>query len=216
MFGKKSCSRCGKSLKKDYDFCPYCGSILDGKKNSKSDGMLGKDDSLDDMNNFMMPMGLGSLFNSLMNNFERQFKDSGKKQRSEKNNISISMSLLGGMQPQIKINQPPEDRKTKKEENIKKFFFGNSNSPSLKNFQKFPRAEPKTNMKRIGNKIFYEVSLPGVKSTKDISILNLESSMELKAVSDRKAYAKRIPFNFPIVDYKFSKGKLILELLEGN
>ena len=122
------------------------------------------------------------------------------------------------MPPQIKVDSPDDGKgSAKKSDKIKKFFSGNLSPEKLKKFSKLPREEPKTNIRRLSNKVIYEVDLPGVKSVKDISIINLERSMEIKAVSDKKAYSKSVPMNFPILGYKLSNGKLILELdLRGN
>jgi HSP20 family molecular chaperone IbpA len=95
---------------------------------------------------------------------------------------------------------------------VKSKSFDNLSSEKLKKFSKLPKEEPKTNIRRLSNKVIYEVDLPGVKSAKDISILNLEKGIELKAVSEKKAYLKSIPITLPILAYKLSKGKLFLEL----
>lgn len=42
--------------------------------------------------------------------------------------------------------------------------------------------------------------------------MQLEKSIELKALSKKKAYKKVIQIDFPIQGYKLSKEKLILEL----
>ena len=54
--------------------------------------------------------------------------------------------------------------------------------------------------------------MPGVKSIKDLSIVKLENSIEIKAIAGKKAYVKLIPINLPVSDYNFSNGKLVLEL----
>ena len=82
----------------------------------------------------------------------------------------------------------------------------------LKKFSKLPKNEPKTNVRRFSDKVIYEINIPGVKSIKDVSIIKLENNIEIKAITKDKAYNKLIPFNFPITDYNFSRGKLILEL----
>ena len=53
--------------------------------------------------------------------------------------------------------------------------------------------------------------MPGIKSIKDISIIKLENSIELKAISKNKAYFKLIPINLPITNYGILKERLILE-----
>lgn len=216
MFKRKACGRCGKSLSSKYDFCPYCGNML-GKK-EEDFGMLGKNDLDESLRNFRLPGGFNAIFNSLMRNFEKQMKNLDEKDKNlnpEKGNISISISTFGNMPPQIKMNSPagnkvPEDKR-------KKVFFNRYlDEGNREKFSKLPRQEPKTNLRRVGNRIEYEVELPGVKSAKDISLLNLESSMELKAVSDKKSYSKLIPMNFPILNFSFSKGKLVLDLDAGG
>ena len=44
------------------------------------------------------------------------------------------------------------------------------------------------------------------------SIIKLESSIEIKAVSKENAYSKLIPINLPITNFNFSNEKLILEM----
>ena len=73
----------------------------------------------------------------------------------------------------------------------------------------------KTNLKRFGDKIVYEIEMPETKSFKDILINQLESSIEIKAIGKTKAYFKIIPINMLITNQKLSEGKLILELRES-
>ena len=90
------------------------------------------------------------------------------------------------------------------------------NNFSEKNMQKLltlPRTQPSTQVRRLSNKIIYEIDVPGVESLNDVSISQLENSVEIKAVGKDKVYSKLIPINLPINDHKFSKGKLILEFL---
>ena len=44
-------------------------------------------------------------------------------------------------------------------------------------------------MRRFADKIIYEISLPGVESTDDISVVRLENSIELRAIAKKKAAA---------------------------
>lgn len=57
--------------------------------------------------------------------------------------------------------------------------------------------------------------MPGVESIENITITPLESSIELRAIAEEKAYSKSIPLNLPIIGYEFSKGLLVLEF-KGN
>jgi len=217
MFKKKACRRCGKNLKERYDFCPYCGNRLDSKKEDL--GMLGKNDSFDNMfNSVKLPIGMNTIFNSLMKNLEKQFKDLEKKTNKEDNlkrgNISISISTSGENPPVVKVNSMPAEIENPEEKEAKKIRMPSPNFPpdKLRKFSNLPREEPKTNIRRFSNKVIYEIDLPGVKSSKDISILPLEKGIELKALSENKAYLKSIPITLPIIAYKLKNGKLSLEL----
>ncbi|HTZ41882.1 MAG TPA: hypothetical protein VMC07_01595 [Candidatus Omnitrophota bacterium] len=212
MFGKKTCRRCGGNVRKKYDFCPYCGNALE--KSNEDFGMLGKNDFFNEnaLNEMRMPSGFNMLFNSLMKNFEKQLRDAEKRNEKpddKKGHISISISTLGNKAPVIKVSPPAEKPRMKRE---RKVSFGNLSLEQLKKFSSLPKEEPKTSIRRISNKVLYELEIPGVKSAKDISILNLEKGVELKALSDKIAYLKSIPITLPIINYKFSKGKLVLEM----
>ena len=74
------------------------------------------------------------------------------------------------------------------------------------------KKEPETNIRRLSNKVVYEIKLPGVKSVKDVSIIQLENSIEIKALADKKVFYKIIPINLPINNYNLSSGILTLEL----
>ncbi len=89
------------------------------------------------------------------------------------------------------------------------------NSQAKENFQKLPKKQPETNVRRFSNKVVYEIEVPGVESIKDISISQMENSIEIKAVSKKNAYEKIIPIGLPILKYGLSNGKLVLELKEN-
>jgi len=77
---------------------------------------------------------------------------------------------------------------------------------------KLPREEPHTSVRRLTDKIIYEIEMPGVKNEKDIIINKLQNSIEIKAFTKDKAFFKLIPINLPIKNHRLEKGKLILEL----
>jgi len=58
--------------------------------------------------------------------------------------------------------------------------------------------------------------MPGVKSIKDVSVNQLENSIEIKAVAKDNSYFKLIPINLPVLDYELSEEKLVLELEAKN
>lgn len=73
--------------------------------------------------------------------------------------------------------------------------------------------EPKTEVKKLGSKVVVDIDLPGVKSMAMVDVKELENSVEVKAVSDGKAYFKILtkPAQFRLTGKNFKHGKLHLE-----
>lgn len=218
MFNKKKCGRCGNKVEEKDSFCSACGLALNDF--DKDDwGMLGKNDILAPEINMM---GFGGILNSLMKNLGSQMKAMEKEMKTEKNpnqlrkGISISISTSGNSPPKIKINNLDGNfiKTIQKEAPIekKKISTTTLSEEKAKKFLKLPQEEPATTIRRLSNKMIYEIELPGVKSLQDVSIMQLENSIELKAISKDKSYKKIIPINLPIQRYKLSKEKMILEL----
>ena len=238
MFKKKTCKRCGKKTSDKNDFCPHCGASLRSRGQNKEEGwgMLGKDDFMPQMDNMKLPMGFNMLFNSLMKNLDKQFRNfenemkeensKNKNKNVKKGGVSISISSFDGMPPEIKvqsfgnapgagregkINPNRKNKKGSEEEGIQSVNFS---SDKKKKFSNLPHEEPSTNIRRFSDRVVYEINIPGVKSKDDISINILDNSIEIKAVSKDKAYFKLIPISLPLMNYNLSKGKLVLELGE--
>ena len=215
MFGKKKCSQCGEKVNKDYSFCPYCKNQLEKIKDERDFGMLGKNDLSEFMNdgNIRLPSGINTIFNSLLKNLSKQMNELETTERQKgskvkRKGIGISIYAPGDRPPEIKVTSygNPEEQRDKKERKIK---LPNTNSTK---FAGLPKAEPKTSIRRFSDKVIYEIDLPGVKSIADISISQLENSIEVKALGKEKVYQKIIPISLPIKKYDFSRKKLVLEL----
>ena len=71
-------------------------------------------------------------------------------------------------------------------------------------------------LERLGNKIVYELEVPGVNDISDILINQLESSIEIKAIADKTVYHKTINLNLPVIRYQLVDGNLFLELGNKN
>jgi len=183
----------------------------------------------------------GKMMNSMLNNamkmLEKEMQKSIKEQGNMQNNLNqnnqpvnrtnFELYINGKKIPADKIKvtkKPNQDFQNKgllSKEQMSKI--GNqNNSPTPKftnevkeNFQKLPKKQPETNVRRFSNKVVYEIDIPGVESIKNVSISQMENSIEIKAVSKKNAYEKIIPIGLPIAKYGFSKGKLVLELKEN-
>lgn len=210
MFKKKNCSKCGNKISDRYDFCPSCGNSLSNKTNENM-GMLGKTDSVDELQQFTNSIFggvggrvIGKMINNTMKMLEKEMQ---KEMQNQTNPPKTNMELyINGKRINLKPQQPAPKKPIKQ---IPAVNFSNKN---LKKISSLPKQEPLTNIKRISNKVIYEIEIPGVNSIEDVSIIKLENSIEIKALAKDKVYFKLIPINLPITDYNFSKSKLILEL----
>ena len=216
MFKKEKCKKCEKSISKEYDFCPYCGIKTDSREEDY--GMLGKNDFLP-AGEIKLPVGFNALFNSLIkslsHDLDKQLKENylpDKPKSIKKDGISISISTFGGGQPKIKVmpigNKESNEAKPQKNRIKAKSF----TKEEAGIFSSLPKEEPKTSVRRFSNKVVYEIEMPDVANRENISIVNLENSIEIKAIGKKYAYVKRIPINLPISSYDLSDGKLTLEL----
>jgi len=238
MFKKNSCRRCGREIPSKYDFCPYCGFAL-GKDAEEDWGMLGKTDNVnanaqkDDLlaGSFLGGGILNKMLGSAMKMLEKELQKSAKEMKEAdlqgmqdfqnksfqpKTNLQIfingkKVNLSPGKSAIVRKKSMKRQSKNAKPEKIKQVRLPEK---ELKSFSKFSKVEPETNIRRLSDRIVYEIQMPGVKSKKDISITRLESSIEIKAIAKRieKAYYKVIKAGLPVINYKFSKETLVLEL----
>lgn len=230
MFKKKACKRCGKKSDKDFSYCPHCGSYIgDREKEERNYGFLGKRDIENfDMDGIKLPFGFNTVFKKLMREMDHQFKELDKELGKEKmrkvatgpsikkSGISINISSGAG-KPVIKVRSFGNAPKFKEME--RQIRPASKKMPVIseekaKKLAKLPRQEAESKVRRLSGKLIYEIDLPDVKSIKDVIVNQLENSIEVKAFSKDKAYFKFLPVNFPLLDYRLSKGKLILELGE--
>lgn len=212
IFGKKEnkkCENCGKNTIESSNFCPNCGSSFTNAKKEMNDfGLLGKNDFTDQPN--FLPQNLGvtdklfnSIFNSLMKNLDKQFQSQFKDLEKNLENAEIK-TFPNGIR--IKISSPQMQKQ--KEKRVV------SKSPSEETMRKMsslPREQAKSNMKRIGDKIIYEFTTPGITSPEDVFVSKLESGYEIKVVGNKKVYINNVPLNLPLKRYTIQKNKLSVE-----
>jgi hypothetical protein len=215
MFKRIKCKRCGEKIKSKYSFCPGCGNRVN-QENEEDYGLLGKNDFKEIENELKLPFGMNSILNSLINNLEVNVHDVSDKIERDLNSpkkraISISISRVGGGKPNIKFSESNQEKieKEKIKEKLQKNYF---TSEKIKKFSSLKKEEPKTDLRRLSNRVIYELEMPKVHSIDDISIVKLENSIEIKAIGKDVGYTKIIPISLPIKNYEFSKGKLVLEL----
>lgn len=215
MFKKKECPRCKNKIGKKNNFCPYCGAQI--QDNDEDWGMLGKNDFIEEKNlfeNSLLNGFGGKIINKMFNNAMRMLeKEMQKNQEFPKQNSNSHFELfINGkrINPEnIKVTRKPIQKENAKQKTI---ILPSFSSESQKKFAKSLKKEPKTNLRRLSDKVIYELEIPGINSIKDISIVKLENSIEIKAIAKKNAYQKLIPISLPITKYNIEKGKLTLEL----
>jgi hypothetical protein len=227
MFKRNVRCRCGKKISRDYLFCPFCGSRL--KEGKEPDNIL---DSIQDIES-QMPFMFRFPFKKLVREIEQQLvqmdKEMGKEMQNEKSEkisarpenfaqgISISINSTNGV-PVIKMKQFGPDgmkemtNKDDKKEEQKIKTLTKADQEKLEKYSKLPKEEPRTTVRRLSDRIIYEIALPGIKNKQNIVINRLENSIEIKAFAKDKAYFKLIPLNLPIKKHYLENEKLVLEL----
>ena len=202
---------------------------MEREREEKDFGFLGKDDVI--MPDFGFP-GIGSfggggfnkIFSSLIGQLDKQFKEldreMGKETKREErmpaSGISISIATGTGMKPQIKIKEFGKDgrerilqeREQRKPAKIKNHI----TEEKAREIAKLPREEAETKVRRMNDRVVYEIGMPGVSGLKDVIINQLENSIEIKAFSKDKMYVKLLPVKLPILRYGLKDETLILEL----
>lgn len=205
---RKKCEVCRETVKRSHNFCPSCGSQL--KESSEKWGMLGRNDSREEKPGFIEGVGDKIINKMISNTFKVLEKELSKNFQKDQKIPQTKMRLM--------INGKeitPIEKKPKKDPNLK-FLPIEFSGETLEKWKKMKKKEPKSNLKRVEDKIEYEVEVPGVKSIKDISIIKLENSLEIKAIGNRVGYIKRISINLPLKKYSLSKEILTLELEAAN
>lgn len=205
MFRKKKCTDCRKKVEKKFNYCPYCGVSFKKKKDDSDFGILGKDDNLSLNNEMKLPFGLNKIMGSLVKQLEKQLgelDENGGEKMPKGFRIQISRGS-----PQVQRVMPTKDVNEKSEE--PKAEVGER---ELNRRKGLPRVEAPSVVRRIDDKIVYELSVPDVKKKEDVVLSRLEQGIEIKAYSKDKCYVKTIPLKVEVLGYSVRKEKLFVEL----
>lgn len=211
---QRKCESCGHRTDDKYSFCPYCGnSFIDFEKERTDFGLLGRNDGGKEIPFSVSGFGffdkaMNSMLNSIMKDLDKQFKEQEKLTEREMQNTEIR-SFPNGIK--IKISGPIMKRPRIKKKDNGLITNQTVGEEQIKKMNSLPREKTKTNVKRLGNRVVYELLTPGVISPQDVFISKLESGYEIKALGDKKIYVTSIPVNLPLYRYSIINNKLILE-----
>ncbi len=214
MFDKKICSKCQEKISGKFDYCPYCGNSTSNKKEDW--GLLGKNDMenpFEDISKSMFGGISGKMFNNMLGSAMKMLEKEMRKNIAPanegiKSNFELYINGKKINPENIKVMKGPAKKKVKPQVLNSNHF----DSENTKIFSSLPKKEPATNIRRLANKVIYEIEVPGVESIKDISIVKLENGLEIRAIGKDKAYKKVISIDLPILRYKLNDQKLVLEL----
>ncbi|MEM4719743.1 MAG: hypothetical protein QXG18_02690 [Candidatus Pacearchaeota archaeon] len=190
MFNKR-CKNCGKKVFRKFDFCPWCGNFLKDKKREDY-GLLGENDE-DFLERNIIPMN--SIFEKVFSDLNKLFSESLKKDFPIEN-VQIRFSSFPREEVERDKSKAKEKKKIRRD-------FQNKNLPIVK-------AESK--IKRLPEGLYYEISVPGVKSKEDIFINDIEEGIEIKAYSNDKCYIKTIPIKVKSYSYMIKDGKILFKI----
>ncbi|MCK5449473.1 zinc ribbon domain-containing protein [Candidatus Pacearchaeota archaeon] len=199
MFEKK-CTACAKSIKRDFNYCPYCGVSFKVGAEKENFGMLGRRDSSGGIQpEFKLPLGMGNIVNSLVKQLEREM------------NGNISSDGSKGFKIKIAMGQPPM-RQVMQEERKNIEEVPEISEKEVERRAKLPTVEVESRVRRLADRIIYEFEAPGVQTKKDIVVAKLASGLEIKGYSKDKCYIKFIPLTVEIIEYYVENGKIFVEL----
>ena len=175
-------------------------------------------------NNLNTPM-LGKMLSGAMKMLEKEMKGMNdlpsqnrfKKQDDPKMKRNFQLYINGK-----KVNLP-DNPTFLGAQNIREQNAGNSkqiektmqlptpNQSLIQKSSKLPRQEAKSSVKRIGNRVIYEIELPNIKSENQLLINKLEDSTEIRAYAKDKVYTKTLSIKLALLAYYLKKQKLFLE-----
>ena len=224
---KKKCYKCKSNISKKFEFCPYCGATTNFVK--KEDyGFLGRgDQEVEDMlETPMMGFGsgmLGKVLNNTMRMLQKELqKEMKQTERQGEENIpktnfklyvngkKINLGNLGpGEIKSIRIPNQKQNQGNPKEQS-RKLQLPMPSEGLIRDSIALPREEAKTKLKRISNKIQYEIEAP-VTSLDKVLINQLEESVEVRIFTKKTVLRKNININLPLANYYLKDKKLFLE-----
>ena len=212
---EKKCENCGKKNSESYNFCPECGnSFLDSRNEKENFGLIGRNDfDEESLPTRFQSFGItdkliNSVFNSMMKSLDKQFKSQFKDIEKDLEGAEIK-SFPNGIR--IKISGPLQPHQRMAQRTNKKIINRKLDQAQIKKMGSLPREKAKTSVKRLGDKVIYELTTPGVFSPEDVFVSKLESGYEIKAIGDKKIYVNTLQINLPLKSCFVSDNKLLVE-----
>src|SRR3990172_3572410 len=142
--------------------------------------------------------------NSMIKALDKQMKEGAEPIFEGNADIEHSPN---GIKIKIGIPQGKQNRQQKPKHSIKKQI----TEAQLEKMSNLPRAPAKTSVRRLSDKVVYELSAPGISSTDDVFVSKLENGYEIKAIGGKKVYVNSLPVNLQLKGLVISDNKLLVE-----
>ncbi len=208
------CPVCGAPVEDDWEFCPKCGANLRSREFFEDVFKKIEKEMKEEMDN---------LFNSTFEAIDIS-PFFTKPEKPKRAGFSIRIVQEGGKKPRIDVKTFGDIKKEDiiKEVNSKfrvgvpslvKEKAGSSGGERIVKREPKVTEEPRTYVRRTEDKVIVEIEIPDIKREEDISVQELENSVEIKAFAGDKAYFKIItkPPEYRLSAKRFENGKLYLE-----
>lgn len=210
---KKRCPNCNEKLSRKSRFCSNCGHSFKNM-NEEDYGLLGETDEQEDFDEVFGGFG-GGMFNKMLSGamkmLEKEMNKSMSPSANQRRAIPKTNFQLYVNGKKVNLGEEGMSMQQPMVQSVKKRKLPVPSDKIIQSSLKLPRKEPKTIMRREGNKVVYELNLPGIHSEEQLLISKLEGSTEVKAFAKDKVYSKIIPLKMALVLYSLENQKLFLE-----
>ena len=208
MFSKKiSCMRCKSKFKEDFSFCPFCGFDARNPEREMEDfGLLGRDNEI-----VGAPLigggGMGftdRMFEGIFNSLVRALDSQMKAIHGDSAEVS---QIPNGISVRIGQGQRP------RRQNKRKASAPSITEEQIKRMYGMPRVEAKTDVRRLSDKVVYELKINDVESIDDIFVAKLAEGYEVKAIGKKKVYVNSLPIELPLKSYEITDKGIVFEFV---
>lgn len=203
---KKKCDSCAKKVDKKFSYCPYCGFSFKKSKEEEDYGFLGREDEIETFPEIKgLPFGMNKLVNTLVKQLEKELSNLEKSDMSKMpKGIRINVSTGKPF-----IEQMNQSNTNQKKANLKR---QNISPEEMKRRLSLPKINADSKVKRLSDKLIYEIDAPGVKKADEVTITKLATGLEVRAYSEDNCYVKFIPLTVELIRYNVKEEKVFVEL----
>jgi rRNA maturation endonuclease Nob1 len=197
---KRKCPSCAEKIERKFNFCPYCGESFKVRREKGDFGMLGRDDSGGNMRvEQKLPCGMEKIMNSLVKQLEKSMGDMN----------------FDGMPKNVRINVVrgnPQMREVVQKKPKERVEVSRISEAEAERRIGLKKVEAESRVRRLADKIIYEIDAPGVARKDDVVVTELATGLEIRAYSGDRCYIKFIPLKVELISYSVRSDKVFVEV----